>query len=309
MRRRCAIVFIVLAVSWTVFNGLVGSADKSLSTDEAGPYRQPYRFTKDWFTSRIPLWERVLSPWQGAANLQYLEIGVYEGRSALWMLEHVLTHPSSRLTAVDIFPRDLKERFLANVRLSGFAKKVTVITGRSQTELRRLPLRHFDIIYVDGSHRAGDVFADAVLSWELLKPGGLLMFDDYHWYEERFPEELRPHIAIDAFLTLFRDSLDVVHRGAQVIVKKRRNPCEGVEGCTPLGSYRYFWMTRELHDQRQDAPIELTEQEKAFIERLVKSRKFGMVSFLMDQDLSGNEAFHQLMKRLGLDSLIGKPTD
>jgi hypothetical protein len=33
----------------------------------------------------------------------------------------------------------------------------------------------------DGSHRARDVLEDAVLSWPLLKVGGIMLFDDYLW--------------------------------------------------------------------------------------------------------------------------------
>ena len=51
----------------------------------------------------------------------------------------------------------------------------------SQVVLRRLPLETYDIIYIDGSHATSDVLEDAVLSYRLLKPGGLLIFDDYHW--------------------------------------------------------------------------------------------------------------------------------
>ena len=47
--------------------------------------------------------------------------------------------------------------------------------------LRRLPLESFDIIYIDGSHAVNDVLEDAVLSFRLLKPEGILIFDDYRW--------------------------------------------------------------------------------------------------------------------------------
>lgn len=37
----------------------------------------------------------------------------------------------------------------------------------------------FDFIYVDGSHRSPDVIYDAILSFGLLKKGGIMIFDDY----------------------------------------------------------------------------------------------------------------------------------
>src|SRR5438105_2903605 len=84
-------------------------------------YRQPYDFTKDYFTSRIPLWRRTLAHLRGRAELRALEVGTYEGRSALWLLENILTDPSSRLVCVDLFYElpDAESRFHFNLGLSG----------------------------------------------------------------------------------------------------------------------------------------------------------------------------------------------
>lgn len=37
-----------------------------------------------------------------------------------------------------------------------------------------------DLLYIDASHEAGDVYQDLVLYWEVLRPGGWLLADDYH---------------------------------------------------------------------------------------------------------------------------------
>jgi hypothetical protein len=75
------------------------------------------------------------------------------------------------------------------------------------------------LIYVDGSHEAADVLADAVLAWPLLAPGGLLGFDDYKW--QKFPEPERcPGVAIDGFLAAMRGRYRELHRGYQVWVQK-----------------------------------------------------------------------------------------
>lgn len=39
----------------------------------------------------------------------------------------------------------------------------------------------YDLIYVDGDHHAEAVYLDLVLSWEILKSGGILAGDDYNW--------------------------------------------------------------------------------------------------------------------------------
>ncbi len=142
------------------------------------------------------------------------------------MLENILTHVTSRLTCIDPFLEHFggeisKQRFNSNVRKAGGANRFNVIVGLSQIELRTLPLESFDVIYVDGDHWAAPVLEDAVLSWRLLKPGGLLIFDDYAWQHDREPP-LRPLMALDFFTEVFRPHAEVVHRDYQLILRKKR---------------------------------------------------------------------------------------
>lgn len=197
------------------------------------------RFTSDWFSGHIPLWERVLGPLKGKADLSFLEVGSYEGRSACWLLQNILTHESARLTCVDLFEvgeellmtsdamglnirpaYDIGAAFDANIRAIGATDKVLALKGKSRELLRTLPLDHFDCAYIDGSHTSVSALSDGLLAWDLLKPGGLLIFDDYQW--NCFPDApLRnPATGIDAFLTCFVDEYETVHKEFQVIVRK-----------------------------------------------------------------------------------------
>jgi predicted O-methyltransferase YrrM len=267
-------------------------------------YAQDYEFSEDWFTRSIPLWEHVLAPFRGRPGLSYLEVGVFEGRSALWMLEQVLTDPGSRLTGIDIFPGDLKGRYLRNLELSGQAARATTIAGPSQDELRKLPAESFDIIYVDGSHSADDVLADAVLSWELLKVGGVLLLDDYWWVgpenERPFPEELRPGPAIDAFITAYRNEIEILHRAYQVVLRKKANPCRWKWDCVPVGGYAYEWRDRALLRQGSWEAVELSESETELIELLIASRRPGETWFSPEAALAEDPALRALLDRLDL---------
>jgi predicted O-methyltransferase YrrM len=90
-----------------------------------------YNFSINWFTVNIPSWKKNLSRFKKKSGVSYLEIGVYEGRSLIWILENILTHDASKATAIDIFRRDLEDRFIANLKISGFADKVKIIKGCS----------------------------------------------------------------------------------------------------------------------------------------------------------------------------------
>jgi len=286
------------------------------SSEPTKYYLKSYNFSSDWFTHNIPVWNKLLRPFKGEPDIHYLEIGVYEGRSAIWMLENVLTHPSSKLTGIDIFPEctNWEDKYLSNLSMSGFAHKATTIKGSSQIELRKLPLSSFDIIYIDGDHKADGVLADAVLSFELLKTGGLLIFDDYLWFKEQLPEELRPQIAIDSFITAYRNHIEVVHRGYQVFIRKQKNPCASFcippMGCSPVGQYVYVWnwdREHKLYHQEIGEPIKISDEERRLIEKLIKSTKFGKAKLFLDSKMSKDEDFINfinfvfLSERLKLD--------
>jgi hypothetical protein len=203
----------------TVTRGPINNSPAALRSD--------YEFTSDWFTPSIPVWTAVLEPYRGKPGINYLEIGAYEGRSAIWMLENILTDASSRLTAVDVFYGDYEARYRRNIERTGAADRVTTLKGASQVEARKLALESFDLIYIDGSHAAPDVLEDAVLCWRLLKPRGLMIFDDYRWvgalgagHSGDSPSDF-PKPAIDAFTRCFAGKFDTVHNAYQLILRKR----------------------------------------------------------------------------------------
>lgn len=293
------------------------------STDEPRRVRQPealaiepvvtgpkgYRFTTDWVSRAVPLWQSLLADRAGRPGLRYLEIGAFEGRSLVWMLDHVLTAPSARAIVIDpFFDADVEARFHANLERSGRAAQVTVKKGLSQVELRSLPLDSFDVIYIDGSHTADDVLADAVLSWDLLKEGGLLIFDDYlskgsgTTRESRpLPQQLRPRLAIDAFISTYLHRLEMVHRGYQLALRKIAHPCPSKWNCSPVGPYLYVWDEHQLYERATGEPISLTPAQLDLMERILHARAdFGRPGFPLTRDLVEDPEYGPLRALLGL---------
>jgi predicted O-methyltransferase YrrM len=78
----------------------------------------------------------------------------------------------------------------------------------------------FDFIYIDGSHTAPDVLTDACMAWPLLKPKGLMVFDDYMWGNPRDVLH-RPKLSIDAFTNIFGETAEIIHVGYQLVVRKK----------------------------------------------------------------------------------------
>lgn len=197
-------------------------------------------YTTDWFSKNISAWTRDLAALTGKP-VNALEIGSWEGRSACWLLENVLTHPQSSITCIDLFDADtdeyralasrhpgsvstatkVEEAFDRNIAACAGRSKVIKRKGSSAEILRTLPLRSFDFIYIDGSHMASSVLTDAVLCWDLLKVGGIVIFDDYRW--PCFPEQplKTPKPAIDAFLRIFTGHYEILRRGYQIVLRKK----------------------------------------------------------------------------------------
>ncbi|HEY2322318.1 MAG TPA: class I SAM-dependent methyltransferase, partial [Thermoanaerobaculia bacterium] len=137
---------------------------------------------------------------------------------------------TSRLTCVDPFtiPMDsvllryFERYFDYNIAASGAGERVTKLIGSSQVVLRTLQPAQFDFVYVDGSHRVGDVLQDAALSWSLLRSGGLAIFDDYDLADESAPGLLAraPGRALDAFVTVLGNSVTVLRKDWQLVLRK-----------------------------------------------------------------------------------------
>ena len=195
-------------------------------------------FTTDWFANELSDLEEALAPFVGRPNLEMLEIGAYEGRSTLWFLTTILVGNDCRLTTIDTWRGSAEhdkasmeavyDRFRRNTAAHIHEGKLTVLLGQSQPNLAVAIAAQlhggngprFDIIFVDGSHTAADVLTDAVFSWTLLKPGGMLILDDYLWKD--IPDEInRPKLAIDCFLRCFVGQFDIIHHGYRVVIRKR----------------------------------------------------------------------------------------
>ena len=202
-----------------------------LTEAEAARWYQGKSFSFDWTSWHFPNWIKLLAPYRGPA-LRVLEIGSWEGRSALFFLNYL---PRARLTCIDTFEggkehqvgadpkgflRQVEQRFDANTK--AFTRRIEKIKARSADALAQLGLarRRFDLAYIDGSHLAIDVYSDAALTWPLMARGGLVIFDDYLWKE--MPEPLdNPKPGIDAFLKTIDGQYRVALDDYQIGIVKR----------------------------------------------------------------------------------------
>jgi len=250
-------------------------------TAEISTAPRAYRYTEDWFVGRIS-WPDLLAGYRDKPNVRYLEIGVFEGRSFLWMLDNILTGPGACGIAVDLFEESYERTFRDNLRLSGMGGRVRIVKGRSDLVLHTLPASSFDIIFIDGSHAARDVLTDVIQGWLLLKDGGLMIMDDYGNDKPRkefasvprIPDELKPRVALDAFLTAFRGELEVVQRDFQLVVRKRKPDCQDWV-CSSGGNWVYNWAQRRLFRRTTKETIPITDEQRTELESILTTLPLG----------------------------------
>lgn len=201
--------------------------------DDYESYFVGSKFTTNWTSRNYKLWAGLLES-RRDDSLRLLEIGSWEGRSALFFLNYF---PRATLVCIDTFAgsiehrswpfaqrwrqlRGIEARFDHNV--ARFGIRAEKIKADSAVALGQLGLarRRFDFIYVDGSHLALDVYRDGMLAWPLLVPGGIIIFDDYQ--RKRGPAQDLPGVGIDAFLEMVGSGYEELFRGHQIAIRKIR---------------------------------------------------------------------------------------
>jgi len=220
-----------------------GTRNDGESKGEESATTAGYIFTLNLFDPLQPQWQELIS-WSNSVPgpIHILEIGSYEGRASIWMLENLIHHPDSTLTVIDSFDDQLQlglygkivwdgmesmtvveARFRSNILKSGKESQVKVLKGKSVDMLRSESIlkTQFDFVYVDGSHDADDTLADAVLVWPLVKSGqGRVIFDDYtlNFFKEPYN---CPKTAIDSFIACYQPEIEILSVNYQMTIRKK----------------------------------------------------------------------------------------
>jgi predicted O-methyltransferase YrrM len=216
--------------SWALAHSWRAQADKLLSWVDAHPYEYRGKYIDQTTVEKILI--------HGSNDLlQILEIGTYTGMSLIHLMRSL---PLAQGTVIDSWKNSIecpdmkhlriRESFKRNVERAGLTSRITVHRGESQKKLSMLLAESctYDIILVDGNHYALDTFANLILAWGLLAPGGKMMIDNYNLdadaleYEYPCAKALAvPKPAVDRFLELYATELVVLHRDSRVFLEKK----------------------------------------------------------------------------------------
>ena len=167
-----------------------------------------------------------------------MEVGVFEGQFSLWLLDnyssivnHVGIDSFRGNYEVDDTIMDIAhDRMIENFDKCHHKHKFNFYHSTSLVALKSIQ-QQFDFIYIDGDHTASTVLEDLVLSFSLLRQGGVLLCDDatswkytHHSTKTKSSDpSLTPRMAVDSFIHCNWHRLDVVDlpAGNQVAVQKK----------------------------------------------------------------------------------------
>jgi predicted O-methyltransferase YrrM len=189
----------------------------------------------NWFASTpaITNFKEVLSGMAGKPDLNYLQLGAFTGDASVWLLDNILTHPTSHLTDVDTWEGSDEEAHhgmnFSDVEMTydyktKEYKNLTKVKSTTLNFLRSAPLNFYDFIYIDADHTAIGTLLDAELSWLCLKTKGILAFDDYEWSDGK-GDAFRPMPGINSFLERHEGEwLPIVKNWQIWVLKTEKDP-------------------------------------------------------------------------------------
>ncbi len=185
---------------------------------------EAYEFTTDWFSGAAPIWRSMIDQ---IKPRRALELGAFEGRSAVFLIENSTPFGRFEIVCIDTWAGggehqalDMKAaeaRFDRNIARAKAKHDCVVhkIKSDTVTGMARLLAEgqagSFDVAYVDASHEAPDVLTDAAMAFKLLRVGGIMIFDDYLWSPDDRRDLVRmPKLAIDAFINTHIRKLNLI---------------------------------------------------------------------------------------------------
>ena len=169
-----------------------------------------------------------------------LEIGTFAGTSVIGMMQYL---PNAMATTIDpwlsyiekecgtetntnalelIEKNDIEKIFYENLEKAGFTNRVTHFKGDSAFVLIDLIRQNktYDFIYVDGSHKAIDCFADCLMSWQMLNLNGIMAIDDYLYKISLVDEFENVQKGVDHFLGKIKGQYTMLVKGYRIFIKK-----------------------------------------------------------------------------------------
>ncbi len=178
----------VSAAIWRGYDVLENFQADQHAPDDQG-WNSDHIFLTDTMTSERPRVVVELGVWKGASTMTMaatlrehgidgcvVAVDTWLGSSEHWMKD---MHRSD-MRFENGYPR-MYYTFLANIVANGFAQHVVPLpldSANAAIVMRKSGVSA-DVVHIDGAHDYESTLSDLKRWWEILKPGGVMIVDDY----------------------------------------------------------------------------------------------------------------------------------
>ena len=161
-------------------------------------------------------------------EFSYLEIGSWEGSSALYILNNYRT---KKVYCVDVWDKDKKYEELYKKNFNNFLHNMEEFKDRysffkeRSDDFFRKNVEYFDLIYIDGTHESFQVDKDINNAWKFLNLNGIIICDDF-FYGNLYSgsDDDVPAYSINKFIKKQQNKLKVLCvNNSQVFLRKISN--------------------------------------------------------------------------------------
>jgi len=165
-------------------------------------------FNRCWIAEYLPFWYSILKKEIEnikVKKIKYLQIGVFEGMSLLYLTQILLSNFEVEITVIDDFSTEpyfkTEETFDNNLK----DVKIRKIKQDSHTALLELinNKETFDFIYCCGSRKPYIVYVDFALLTKLITDNTYLLVDDYSAFSS-YSGDIEPNLVKDIFMKSFK---------------------------------------------------------------------------------------------------------
>ena len=165
----------------------------------------------------------LLKKYKIKKNISYLEIGSFEGSSAIFFYNFLT---QSSITCVDTWKGSDEFSFDMAIVEKNFDKNIKELNDQTITKIKDNSenfflnnKENFDLIYIDGDHKGISVFNDLENSFKILNNGGIIICDDFLWSYYKLATN-NPAYGIGIFLKKYKKQIKIIYVSGIVAIKK-----------------------------------------------------------------------------------------
>jgi len=189
-------------------------------------YLQNKRTSTDYFSINAYYWNHIIK--KHFKEISYLEIGSWEGNSALYVLKN---HKTKKVYCVDVWDKDINYQELYAKNFKNFLFNMEEFKGRFSFFKERSDdfflknTENFDIIYIDGIHDALQVDRDINNAWNFLNLNGIMICDDFFYGNLYSKLDINvPATSINQFIKKHNKKLKILCvNNNQIFIQKTSN--------------------------------------------------------------------------------------